>query len=340
MAKPFLLLIGLLLVCIAPAQHTLQRYEFPEFGISIPFFKEAKKLDAKVNGSQSYIQYEYVRKDENSKIIANMYLYYDWGCSRADTFYNMMERYAATAEGNPTLFRPLTQTSHTHYLGWTFYDATLTIDNSRDNVVRKVQGFSNGSQILIIDVNFVNEDFSSIGKEIFDEPGYSSILRPLDLPKLGLRLHVRGNVTSAYDSEENSYHIGRCDRIGTIYPHVVFKQTDGDPNSLSLEVLAQMRQQTDFDKVKLETLPPEDKLARFPGGVIKVTADLVKENGRLVTYLFSFNNQTCKVMLVVPYGPDDNRLFFKSDREITLETAKELDVRVIELLGNLTQIRE
>lgn len=339
MVKSILLLISLHLFCIATAQHTLQRYEFPEFGISIPFFKEAGKSTLKGSGSQSFIQYAYNSEDKNAKIIANMYLYPEWGCAKADTFYNMMERYAATADGSPGKFRPLTQKSHTHYLGWTFYDAMLTIDNIRDNVVRYVQAFFNGSQILIIDVVFVNENFSAIGAEIFGDPGYSSILRPLDLPKIGLRLHVRGNVMAAYDSEKNSYHIGRCDRLGTAYPQVVFEQTEGDPNAWALEVLTQMRRETDFDKVKMETLPSQDKLARFPGGVISVTADLVKENGWMRVYLFSFNGKSYKVSLIVPYGPDDNRLYFKSDREITVETAKEMDVRVLELLGNMEQIR-
>jgi hypothetical protein len=256
-----------------------------------------------------------------------------------DTFYNMMEQFAAKDGDNPKAFRPLLQKSHTHYLGWSFYDAMLTIDNTKDNVVRQTQAFFNGSQILIIDVVFVNEDFVKIGEEIFDEPGYQSILRPLTMPELGLRLQVRGHVTSYYDKETKSYMLGRCDRLGTLYPFVTFERVEGSPNVLALGELATQRKALGFDNVKLETVPAEGKLAKFSGGISKVVADDNREvKGRAVFYYFGFNGKTYKASLYVPYGPDDNRLVFQSDREITVETAKEMDVRVLELLGTLDRI--
>ncbi|MEZ4829950.1 MAG: hypothetical protein R3C61_27260 [Bacteroidia bacterium] len=335
--KNLILLLSLLWgTQLLPAQQKLQRYEFAEFGISIPFFSEAVKTTENTGRRDARTRYHFESSEKSARIVGDMYLYSQWGCQPVDTFYNQMERYAAATTGNPRAFRPLTQKSHTHYLGWTFYDATLTVDNSRDNIVRKVQAFYNGGQTLIIDVTFINEDFSGIGKEIFDEPGYQSILRPLDLPELGLRLRIRGHVVSQYDAKEKKYYLGRCDRLGTLYPFVAVERAEGNPEMLMLGELAAQRSSLGFDNVKMENLPAEGKLSRFPGGIQKVVADEKGTvSGRAIFYFFSLNGKTYKVSLFVPYGPDDNRLFFKSDREINIETAKELDLRVTELLENL-----
>jgi hypothetical protein len=159
------------------------------------------------------------------------------------------------------------------------------------------------------------------------------------MPELGLRLKVRGHVTSYYDKATKSYMLGRCDRLGTLYPFVTLELAEGSPNVLALGELATQRQALGFDNVKLETVPAEDKLAKFSGGISKIVADDNREvKGRAVFYYFSFNGKTYKASLYVPYGPDDNRLIFQSERVITVETAKEMDVRVLELLANLERM--
>ncbi|MCB9080843.1 MAG: hypothetical protein H6555_03925 [Lewinellaceae bacterium] len=337
MRNIFFILTMVLLPLVATAGNGLKRYEFAELGLSIPFFEDAIVSKAKNQQSSEYLLYSYEQKAGDGRIIGTMHYYKDWGCMRADTFYNIMERYAANYDGSK--FRPLTQKSTTMYLGWTFYDATLTVDKVKENVIRKVQAFFNGEQCLLVDVIFINEDFAVIGNEIFDEPGYQSILRPLRLPKINLTLLVRGHVTAAYSEGEKAYVIGRCDKLGSSYPCVMLEKVQGDPAMNALGELASARALLGFDNVTLQTVEPSAKLAQFPGGIQKVIADETGEtSGRGIYYFFMLGGESYKVSLLVPYGPDDNRLFFKEDRQISQATADEMDIRVLELLGNMKRI--
>jgi hypothetical protein len=325
------------------AQHSLRRYEFPEFGISIPFFANADSSMKDKGKIDECIQYSYQSQKaighsgKYEKIIGSLKLFPNPGCMRADSFYNMVDRYAL--EYNDTKFRYLLSKAHTFYLGWSFFDITATVDKHPDNIVRKVQAFFNGEQLLIADVIFVNEDFNGIGKEIFDEPGYSSILRPLELPQLGLKLKVRGNVMAVYEKDEQKYFVGRCDKVGTLYPQIIFEYLDADPASAAISELGKERNRLGFENVKMETVTAKDKYAKFETDIHKIIADETGEmKGRAMLYLFKYAGKNYKVSAIVPYGPDDNRLFFESDRQISIETAKEMDIRILELLSNLEKI--
>lgn len=337
--KTLIISFMILITAVSVAQPKLIRYEFPEFGMSIPFFSDAVKSLNNTGKISEYISYSYESGKNDKRIIANMYLYTKAGCIPADTFYNQMERFAALADGDPKRFRPLHQISHTQYLGWSYYDAILTIDKHPDNISRVMQAYYNGAQILLIDLISVNENTAETEKEIFKDPGYRSILRPLELKSLGIRLKVRGNVAVRYGEKEKRYYLGRCDRLGTLYPVVTFESVSGDPSALALNELAVQRKDLGFDNVRLETIDAVDKLVKFKGGVTKIIADDNREvKGRAVHYFFRFNDKTYKVSLYVPYIKDDNRVYFQADREINAESAIEFDKRVLELLENLEKL--
>ncbi|NUM71518.1 MAG: hypothetical protein HUU43_11755 [Ignavibacteriaceae bacterium] len=337
--KALLTSLLILFTAVSVAQPKLKRYEFPEFGMSIPFFSDAVKSLNNTGKISEYISYSYESSKNDKRIIGNMYLYTKAGCLPIDTFYNQMERFAALADGDPKRFRPLHQISHTQYLGWSYFDAILTIDKHPDNISRVVQAYYNGAQILLIDLISVNENTAEMEKEIFKDPGYRSILRPLELKSLGIRLKVRGNVAVRYAEKEKRYYLGRCDRFGTLYPVVTFESVSGDPSSLALNELAAQRKDLGFDNVRLETIDAADKFVKFKGGITKIIADDNREvKGRAFHYFFRFNDKTYKVSLYVPYIKDDNRVYFQSDREINAESAAEFDKRVMELLENLEKI--
>lgn len=90
--------------------------------------------------------------------------------------------------------------------------------------------------------------------------------------------------------------------------------------------------------VSLETIPGESEYAKFAGGITKI---LIKEKdnyGDILKYFFTFNNRHYAVTAYIPYGPDDNRLYFKQDRQISAETTKEMNERTLELLRNLEKL--
>lgn len=340
MTKKTLVLTFLILVSAESfAQHKLKRFEFPEFGISMPFFAESVKSIQNAGKTGEAVVYSYLSNKQNQSIAATMTLYSKIGCMPVDTFYNQMERFSAYAEGKPEMFRPLHRISHSYYLGWSFFEAIFTSDKDSENIFRNTQAFYNGSQMLIVDMVSINENSSDLGKEIFMEPGYQSILRPLELKSIGLRLKIRGNVASRFDEKEKRYYLGRCDRLGTLYPMVTFEVVTGEPSALVLAEAATQRQNHGFDNVSFETIEDKNKYKNIQGAIYKViTNDKSEIKGKIVHYFFKFNNLSYKASLYVPYIIDDNRVYMQSDREINAESAIEFDKRVMELLENPEKI--
>lgn len=329
-------LVFCLLHTVLFAQHSLKRYEFTDVGISIPFFSSANKSTQNAGKPGEYHEYIYDKKEGKSRVFGYMRHYPNLGCMVVDSLYNWLDKFATDLDGKPKSFRPLSYSCYTMPLGWTFYNSLLAVDNHPDNITRNVQAFYNGNQLLIVMVTYINENYSIVGNEIFNEPGYESILRKVEMPEIGLKLKVRGHVVCEYVKDSKAYFLGRCDKWDVKYPYVRFEKITGDPSMNALGELGNQRNIVGFDNVRMETIPNEGKLAKFPKSITKLISDYKEDaKGRLIIYFFSFGNNTYSVFAYTIYQPNDNRMLFKQDREFNLETAEEMDKRVIELFENL-----
>ncbi|KAB2907827.1 MAG: hypothetical protein LC102_04475 [Ignavibacteriales bacterium] len=320
-------------------QYNIIRYEFPEYGIDLPFFKEAKKTIENKGKPNEVIIYSYSKELKKSKTKGYLKVFTKIGCQYSDTVYNSLVGYMKAEGTNTDYYHINLMTQLTMPFGWFYFRASGWNQDKNTPVSREVQAFYNGEQLIILDLLFLKDWDNDFIKQMFDDPGYKSILRTLELKEIGLKLKVRGHVVSSYDKKSKKYYLGRCDKLGTDYPFVVFEKVEGDPGMLALSTMAEMRKETGWGNVDIETLPAEGKFAKFVGGVTKVTAKWDKDNtGRTMVYFFKFNGKTYKVSLVVKYGPNDNHMFYKDDREFSPKNVTDFDDRVKEMLENLDKM--
>lgn len=327
----------LVLLCSASvaAQYKLKRFEFPEFGISIPFFESAKKNIQEVGTINELHLYSFEEEKPDSKIFAKIWYYPRYGCSDVSQLYDKVLEFAKKYGDNNNFFRPLLLDCTTLPFGWTFFNSLLKVDNNPTNISRKVQAFYNGAQLLMVELITVNIR-PNVEDEIFDEPGYSSILRPINLSELGLRLRVRGHVQAYYDAKQSKFFIGRCDKISDVFPFVSIEKVNGDASLVALGDLANYRNELGLGAVSIETIPNTDKLAKFSGALTRIFLTFTENNAEIMAsfYYFKFNGQSYKASLMVPLVPNDDRLFYKN-AQVDAEAEKEYRTRWMEMLENL-----
>ncbi|GAB4405232.1 MAG: hypothetical protein OHK0039_06010 [Bacteroidia bacterium] len=324
------------------AQFETRLYEFPEYGFKIPFFADAKRTVHDAGTPSERIDYTFAYTSQG-KLYAWLRIYPQIGCLSADTLYSQSERYVRHYENN-IAFRILTSSGNTYPFGWTGYFATAVVDAASGSghiASREYQGFINGKVMFMVDIVTQEHSFADEIYPILEDPGYNSILLPQDLGELGLRISTRGNVTRRYEPSEKKYYIGRCDKLGMVYPFATFARLDSDPASAALAYLGEARQMADADDVRIETLPAEGNFSRLSGQVHRLSYHLRDDSaeGQVLLYLFTFDSNHYVASLVVPFVQDDNKVYWYQDNEITAETVQRFDERLREMLGTIERLR-
>jgi hypothetical protein len=345
MCAPRLLILTLLLALgfSSQAQVETKLLEFPEYGFRIPFFAGAARTV--YDGGTPAERIEYVFSyDKKGKLYAWLRIFPNSGCITADTFYRQSERFVKQYDGKPGTFRILTSTGNTYPFGWTGYFATAVIDKpggSGHLAAREFQGFTNGRMMFMVDIITQEYSFADETRPILEEPGYTSIRIPHDLTGLNLRVFTRGNVASHYEASEKKYYLGRCDRLGTVYPFATLEGLSADAASAALGYLGEARQMAGASLAKIQELANEGDFARMTGKVYQVSHPLKDENaaGQVHSYFFTFNNRAYAATLVVPFVKNDNQVYGYQHNEIDAETVPLFDQRLRELLGTVESIR-
>lgn len=340
-----LLLLLLVVTCWAApvrAQFQTQVYAFPEYGFQIPFFQKVTRTLHAAGTPQERIEYA-LADSSHGKLYAFLQIFTQAGCLPVDTFYRQASQYVTHhASGAP--FRILDAQGNTYPFGWTGYFATAAIDGPYPGnfvATRDFQAFLNGQVLFIVDIISQGYNFSDVVKPILDDPGYHSILLPHELTELNIRLFTRGNVASHYDPHTHTYYLGRCDRLGTVYPHATLARLDSDPASESLQLMGQLRLRDDVRDTQVETLAPQGPLSRLSGTVYRVSYHEATPDGegQVIHYLFTFEGSAYRASLFVPFGPDDNHVYGYQDNAIDAEDAARFDERLQAILGTLERIK-
>lgn len=338
----FSLAFCLLLALPAWSQFETKLLEFPEYGFKIPFFKSATRTVYDAGKPEERIEYAF-SYTQKGKLFAFLRIYPRAGCYRADSLYAQYERFTRQYEDKPTTFRILTSNGNTYPFGWSGYTATAVIDGPRSTPVatRDIQAFTNGKVMFSVDVISQEFNFSNETKPILEDPGYNSIFLPHNFTELNLRIFTRGNVSSQYVPSEKKYYVGRCDKLGSLYPYATFERLGADPASSALGLLGEARQTSGVSDAKVEEFAPEGQFSRMTGKVYKVSfrQKASDADGRMIHYCFTFNNSHYRASLVVPFVKDDGKVYSYQDNEFTESSVPLFDERLREMMGSVERIR-
>ncbi len=336
------LAFSLLLALPAWSQFDTKLLEFPEYGFKIPFFTNATRTVYNAGKPGELIEYAF-QYTQKGKLFAFLRIYPRVGCFQADTMYAQFERFTRNYDNNPTAFRILTSNGNTYPFGWSGYTATAVIDGPHSSHIaaRDIQAFTNGKVIFSVDVISQEVNFSDVTKPILEDPGYNSIFLSHNFTELNIRIFTRGNVGSQYEPSEKKYYLGRCDKIGSLYPYATFERLDADPASAALGLLGEARQTSGVSDAKVEDFVPEGKFSRITDKVYKVSYrfEVPDATGQMIHYCFTFNNSHYLASLVVPFVKDDGKVYSYQDNEFTEESVQLFEERLQEMLGGMEKIR-
>lgn len=334
-------MLVLLLAFTVPvnAQFSTKTLEFPEYGFKIPFFSDATRTVHNPGTESEQIEYRF-EYSGNGNLFAFLRIFPRVGCLSADSLYSQSERYVKQNPEKP--FRMLHATGNTYPFGWTGYFASAVIDDTRGShlATREVQTFLNGRVLFMVDIISQGTSFADETRPILEEPGYNSILLPHDLTGLNLRLYSRGHVVSRYEPTEKKYYLGRCDKLGTTYPHATLERLEADPASTALNALANARQTAGISGAALEELPNTNRLNRLTGTTYRLSYNLESAGiaGQRVHYFFTFQGRHYLATLTVPFMADDNRVYWYQDNAINEESVVLFEDRLLDMLGTLEKI--
>lgn len=336
------LAFSLLLALPAWSQFDTKLLEFPEYGFKIPFFTSATRTVYNAGKPGELIEYAF-QYTQKGKLFAFLRIYPRVGCFQADTMYAQFERFTRNYDNNPAAFRILTSNGNTYPFGWSGYTATAVIDGPRSSPIatRDIQAFTNGKVMFSVDVISQEFNFADATKPILEDPGYNSIFLPHNFTELNIRIFTRGNVGSQYEASEKKYYLGRCDKIGSLYPYATFERLGAGPASAALGLLGEARQTSGVSDAKVEDFAPEGKFSRMTDKVYKVSYrfEVPDATGQMIHYCFTFNNSHYLASLVVPFVKDDGKIYWYQDNEFTEESVQLFDERLQEMLGGMEKIR-
>ena len=336
------------LISSITSQYATKMYEFPQYGFKIPFYTDAKVKTVNKGTANEFIQYEHLVDKNNTLLYASFRIFTTVGCFRADSLYAVSERYVKQYQEKTDFFRILNLNGNTYPFGWSGFTATAVVDKNNsnsNNIYRDYQAFSNGRVVFDVDIITRNIATTEIGKkQILDEPGFSSILTPHSLEKLSIKLFTKGNVTSAYDNENEKYIFGRCDKLSEHYPFFEIKLSEYDPDAevdFLLAHLEDLETVSDYDAELYEA----KKLTRISGDVYRATIlnNETYQNGqkitsRIIIYYFTFNDLSYRISLIVPFVKDDGKVYWHQNNEFTESSVPLFEERLIEILNTIEKI--
>lgn len=320
------------------AQFETKLYEFPKYGFQIPFFVKHKQFHTNKGKPDELI--EYIFEDTlKRRTYARLAIYPNVGCTVSDSFYAQSERYVKYHPQRP--FRITTSAGVTYIMGWMEFSANATVDipggGPSKPPYREVQCYTNGRVMVLIDIIWQEEGYVKEYKRIMEDPGFRSILLPVPMPAIQLKFFVRGNVTSLYEAKEKTYYLGRCDKLGTMYPYVTVRRIDGSVASNALATLGEARKTPGISDAKLETKENQGPLSKLDGPLHSVSYQLsaTDSKGMRVHYYFSFRQKIYELMLSLPFMPNDNKLYWWQKNEFTTEHLPIFDERIVEWLQTM-----
>ncbi|MCZ2458471.1 MAG: hypothetical protein LC128_02500 [Chitinophagales bacterium] len=349
--KLLFILLAFTLIFSAQSQEKkffLKEYSFDKYGFKIPFYSRAELNKTNVGKSNELVEYSFIHSTKYEYLGAKLRIYPNAGCQRVDSFYASVERYAKAMDSVPDAFGVYMSGSYTGPFGWTYYRLSGG-DNyqkyRRDyRYSRDILAATNGKIIFIADiiVSKLNEDKNV--EQILDDPGFSSLPVPVTLDKYKLKMNLKGNVTATYNDKDKSYWIGRCDRLGTVYPYARLIKMPSPPSESEInKYLASLKSDAKKTKVEYSEITSDTLLKNMKGKVFRVAYqekvkydEKTEAQTQFVLYFFSVDGIGYKTELYIPFVKEDNMVMLKSDQgEINEKYVPGYESRLREFIGSL-----
>ncbi|OQY91906.1 MAG: hypothetical protein B6D37_15640 [Sphingobacteriales bacterium UTBCD1] len=350
--KLLFILLAFTLIFSAQAQEKkffLKEYSFDKYGFKIPFYSRAELNKTNVGKSNELVEYSFIYSTKYEYLGAKLRIYPNAGCQRVDSFYASVERYAKAMDSVPDAFGVYMSGSYTGPFGWTYYRLSGG-DNyqkyRRDyRYSRDILAATNGKIIFIADIIVSKLDENKNVKQILDEPGFSSLPLPVTLDKYKLKMDIKGNVGVEYNNEDKAYWIGRCDKLGSVYPFAKLVKTGAPvPESEINKYLASLKNDNKKTKIEYADISKDTLLKNINGKISRISYqekinyndEKAETQTQVVLYFFTINGIGYKTELYVPFVKNDNiRILDKEVNNIDEKSVPGFESRLREFIGTL-----
>ncbi len=349
--KLLFILLAFTLIFSAQAQEKkffLKEYSFDKYGFKIPFYSRAELNKTNVGKSNELVEYRFTSEEKYKYLYASLKIYPNAGCWNVDSFYTMAKRYAEILNDVPDAFRVYMFFSGSGTFGWSYIYLTGGDNYQKykkdDRYSREVLGATNGKVAFLVDIISSGYNETENEKQIIRDPGFSSLPLPVTLDKYKLKMDLKGNVTAAYNDKDKSYWIGRCDRLGTVYPYArLVKMGAPVPESEINKYLTSLKGDNKKTKVEYSEITNDTLFKNMKGKVFRVAYqekvkydEKTEAQTQYVLYFFTVDGIGYKTELYIPFVKEDNMVMLKSDQgEINEKYVPGYESRLREFIGTL-----